>query len=86
MAQPSTLDVAWEANTMLAGLTILTIQIFPFALPLLVLTFAPLVVLAVAAALIAAPFVLPVLLVRWLWRRTGSRQRDPVNHHVDHPL
>ena len=57
------------------GLGILTFQLFPFALPLLVLVIGPLVPLAVVGVLLAAPVVLPIWLVRTV-RRARSRRRD----------
>jgi hypothetical protein len=61
-----TLDVA---NGLMAGLTVITVQLFPFALPLLVLCLAPLVLAGLALALVAAPIVIPVLLLRGILRR-----------------
>ena len=57
------------------GLGILTFQLFPFALPLLVLVIGPLVPLAVVGLLLAAPVVLPIWLARAV-RRARSRRRD----------
>jgi hypothetical protein len=72
-ASPSSADVATEANTLLAGLGILTIQIFPFALPLLLFVIAPLALAALAGALLAAPVVIPVWLARVVLRsRSGN--------------
>jgi uncharacterized RDD family membrane protein YckC len=65
-------DVAAEAGSLMAGLGILTIQIFPFSLPLLVLVVGPLVPLAVVGLLLAAPVVLSVWLVRVV-RRAAQR-------------
>jgi hypothetical protein len=57
-------DVA-DAGSMLAGgLGIITIQFFPFAVPLLVLVIGPLVLLTLPLLLLA----LPVLLLRWVFR------------------
>ena len=73
-AAPSSAEVVTEANSLLAGLGILTIQLFPLALPLLVLVIAPLALVAAAGALLAAPFVLPVWLARKVLRsRSGHR-------------
>jgi hypothetical protein len=74
-AASSSADVATELGGLSAGLGILTIQIFPFALPLLVLVVAPLALLAVAGLLLAIPFVLPVWLARTVLRGR-SRRRD----------
>jgi hypothetical protein len=68
MPAPSTADVASEANGLLTGLGILTIQIFPIALPLLVLVVAPLALLAVIGLLLAGILMLPVWLARIVFR------------------
>ena len=73
-------DVAAEANALSAGLGIITIQIFPFALPLLLLCIAPLLPLVVVGLLLAAIFYVPVKLVRWFTkgrrRSTDLRSRE----------
>ena len=61
----SAADLAATVGTLVVGLTTLTIQLFPFALPLIVLTIAPLAVLALAGLVLALPVVVPV----WLGRR-----------------
>jgi hypothetical protein len=67
-------DVVDQANALTAGLGILTLQIFPFALPALLLCIAPLLPLIVVGLLLAAIFYLPVKLVRWvLGRRLRPR-------------
>jgi hypothetical protein len=71
-AEPA--DVAAEAGSLMAGLGILTVQIFPFSLPLLILVVGPLLPLAVAGLLLAAPFLLPVWLARVV-RRSRARRR-----------
>lgn len=53
---------------MLAGLGLLTVQFFPLALPLLLLTIAPLAVLALPLLLLGAVVILPLRLVRRLLR------------------
>lgn len=68
---PSTADLAGELGAIAAGLGILTIQLFPFAMPLIVLVIAPLAVLAVACLLLALPILLPL----WLARRVLSALR-----------
>jgi hypothetical protein len=73
-ATPSPGDVAAEANTLLTGLGILTFQLFPIALPLLVLVIGPLALLAVVGLLVAAPLVLPLWLFR-MARRAWARRR-----------
>ncbi len=65
-------DVAGEATNLLAGLGILTIQLFPIALPLILLTLAPLVVLGLALALVALPLLIPF----WSARAIMSRARS----------
>jgi hypothetical protein len=75
-AGPSSADVATEANTLLAGLGILTFAIFPLALPgLLLFVVAPLALVAMVG-LLATPFVLPLWLARTV-RRSRSRRRSP---------
>ena len=71
---PSTTEVATEVNGLLAGLGILTVTLFPFALPAVLLVVAPLAVLALAGALLAIPFVVPLWLVRSLRRGRASRR------------
>jgi membrane protein implicated in regulation of membrane protease activity len=61
-------DVADAAGAILAGLGILTIQFFPFALPLLVLVIGPLLLLALPLVVLAAPLLLLRALVRRLRR------------------
>jgi hypothetical protein len=73
-AGPSSADLAAEANTLLTGLGIITIQIFPIALPLLLLVIAPLALVAIVGVLLAIPFVLPLWLAR-LVLRSRSRRR-----------
>ncbi len=62
--QPSPADVAMEVTSLSAGLGIVTIPLFPFALPGLLLVVGPLVPVALAAVLLAMPVVVPVWLVR----------------------
>jgi hypothetical protein len=68
---PSTTEAVTEVNGLLAGLGILTVTLFPFALPGLLLVVAPLAVLALAGALLAIPVVVPLWLFRTL-RRGGD--------------
>jgi hypothetical protein len=65
-------DLAGYLNT---GLGILTFQFFPFALPLLLLTFGPLVVLALPFLLIGGIVALPIWLVRRLAAAVRSTRR-----------
>jgi membrane protein implicated in regulation of membrane protease activity len=71
---PSPAEVADTAGGLAAGLGVITITFFPFALPLLVLVIAPLAVLALAGLLLALPILLPL----WLARRVlAARRRRP---------
>jgi hypothetical protein len=84
---PSPADLAGEVGMLVVGLTTLTIQIFPFALPLLILVIGPLAVLALAGLLLALPILVPL----WLARRLTAalrRRRDtrPVVPRHDHPI
>jgi hypothetical protein len=69
-------DVADAAGALGAGLGIVTIQFFPFAVPLLILAIGPLVVLALPLLLLA-----PLLLPLWLFRALRRRRRA----HPDRP-
>jgi hypothetical protein len=73
---PSAADIAGEAGGLIVGLTTLTIQIFPFALPLLILVIGPLAVLALAGLVLALPILLPLWLGRLALRALRSR-REP---------
>jgi hypothetical protein len=68
---PSAADLADRVGALAAGLGILTVPLFPFAIPLILLTIAPLAVLAVAGLLLALPILLPL----WLARRVLSALR-----------
>ena len=57
----SSADVAVEVSSLSVGLGILTMALFPFALPALVLL-APLALVPVAGTLLAAPILLPLWL------------------------
>lgn len=74
---------------LVVGLTTLTIQIFPFALPLLILVIAPLAVLAVAGLLLALPILVPILLARKLLpvlrRRPPRATVAPTMQHRSSP-
>jgi hypothetical protein len=61
-------DVLEEASTWLVGGGILTMALFPFAVPILLLT----ALLLLPLALLALPLALPVLALR-LIRRRGTR-------------
>jgi membrane protein implicated in regulation of membrane protease activity len=72
---PSTAEVAMETNALMTGLGILSFQLFPFALPLLVLVIVPLVPLAVVGLVLAVPVLVPLWIVR-TFRRDRSRRRE----------
>jgi membrane protein implicated in regulation of membrane protease activity len=70
-------DVADAAGALGAGLGIITIQLFPFAVPLLVLVIGPLALLALPVLLLGL-LALPVLMPLWLFRALRRRRRtDP---------
>jgi hypothetical protein len=78
---PDPIDLAGEAGALGTALGTLTFQLFPFALPLLILTFAPLVVLGLAGLVIALPIVLPLWLGRRVFRALRrDRESGPVVH------
>jgi hypothetical protein len=60
-----------EVCSLSVGLGILTMALFPFALPALVLL-APLALVAVAGALLAAPILVPLWLARNVRRRRSG--------------
>jgi hypothetical protein len=67
-----------ETTAWMVGLGIVTLAIFPFALPGIVLTIValvPLLLIGVAAALVVAIVALPILLVRSLGRRAIGAAR-----------
>ena len=72
---PSLADIAGVAGALVVGLTTLTIQIFPFALPLLILVIGPLAVLALAGLLLALPILVPLWLARKLLAVLRERRR-----------
>jgi hypothetical protein len=79
---PSVADLAGQAGALAVGLTTVTIQIFPFALPLLILVIGPLTVLALAGLLLAIPILLPLWLGRRALRALRSRSKsEPADHH-----
>jgi hypothetical protein len=73
-AAPSPADVAQEGSTLLAGFGILTIQIFPFALPLLVLVIGPFAPLALIVPPLVAIVILPLWLIRTIVRLLTRRR------------
>jgi hypothetical protein len=79
---PDPIDLAAEAGALGTALSTLTIQLFPFALPLLILVIGPLVLLGLVGLVIALPIILPLWLGRRAFRalRRGP-QAPPVAHH-----
>jgi hypothetical protein len=74
---PSAADLADRVGALSAGLGILTVPLFPLALPLILLTIAPLAVLAVAGLLLALPILLPLWLARRVMAALGRRRGRP---------
>jgi hypothetical protein len=76
---PSSAEVATEVNGLLVGLGILTMTLFPFALPGLLLALplallvAPLALVAVAVLLVAGILVLPLRVARVVLRSRSRR-------------
>ena len=56
-------EVISDGTDAITGLSMLTLQFFPFAIPALVLVIAPLALLAGAVLLIASPLLLPLWLI-----------------------
>ncbi len=79
--QPTT-ELLETASGFLVGAGILTMALFPLAIPmvaLLIVAALPLVVVAAAVAIVAAVLAAPVLLVRGAWRRLtpiAGRRRE----------
>jgi hypothetical protein len=67
-------DVAMEVASLSTGLGVVTMALFPFALPALVFL-APLALLPLAGLLLAAPILLPLWLVRRIRRHRSRRRR-----------
>jgi hypothetical protein len=61
-----------EVTNLSAGVGILALPLFPLLLPGLVLVVAPLALVAATGLLLAAPFLLPVLLVRIVMRTRAN--------------
>jgi nitrate/nitrite transporter NarK len=80
---PSATDLAGEAGGLLGGLGLITIALFPFAVPVLILVIGPLAVLALAGLVLALPILVPVWLFRVLRSRLRGRpQRQPVRRQA----
>jgi hypothetical protein len=77
MDQTRASDVADAGGMIVAGLGILTIQLFPFALPLLLLVIGPLALLALPLVILALPVLLPLWLFRALRRRRRAHPHGP---------
>jgi hypothetical protein len=74
----SATDLAGQAGALSTGLGILTIQVFPIAMPLLVLALGPVVLLAVVIGLLALPILIPVRLGRLALRALRGPPPQPV--------
>jgi hypothetical protein len=72
---PSPAEIATEVGALSVGLGALTLQLFPFALPLLVLVLAPLALLGAAGLLLAGIVVAPFWLARGVLRRLRRGRR-----------
>jgi hypothetical protein len=93
----SSTEILEGASTVLVGGGIVTMALFPLALPLIILTAAaavPLVLLAVASGVLVAAAALPILLVRSVVRAAvrarpprgaGERGRPSSRHRVSGP-
>jgi hypothetical protein len=76
---PSSAELTTEVSGLLTGLGILTMALFPIALPgLLLFVVAPLVFVAIAGLLLAIPLVLPFWLARFVVRSWSARRRSGV--------
>jgi hypothetical protein len=87
---PSTSEFASEAGGLLAGLGIITMTLFPFALPglvlalLLVLPALPLALVALVVWLLARLLLLPLRLVRTRLRRSPGSGADSLSEAHPH--
>jgi hypothetical protein len=79
---PSLAEVAERAGMLVVGLTTLTIQIFPFAVPVLILVIGPLAVLGLAGLLLALPILVPLWLGRKLVAILRGRRPEWAREHV----
>jgi hypothetical protein len=74
---PSAADLADEAGGLVVGLGLLTMTLFPFAVPLLILVIGPLAVVGLAVAVLAIPILLPLWLGRLALRALRGRREGP---------
>jgi hypothetical protein len=77
----SSADLAGEAGGLLVGLGVVTTALFPFAVPLLILTFGPLLPLAVLGLVLVLPILLPYWLGRLLLRALRRHPKGPAVAH-----
>jgi hypothetical protein len=85
--KPTAPDVVEEASAWAIGGGFVTFALFPFALPVLLLTVAfvlPFVLAGLAIALVLAVVAAPILLVRRL--TSAMDRRAPANSHPQTPL
>jgi hypothetical protein len=66
---PSPSELVSEIADLAGGLGILLLPLFPMALPCVGLVLVPLMLVSLLGALLALPFVAPLLLVRAIMRR-----------------
>jgi hypothetical protein len=84
---PTTSDLFEEASAWALGGGVLTFALFPFALPILLLTVAfvlPFALAGLAIALVVAVIAAPILLVRRL--RSAMDRGAPADRHTQTPL
>jgi hypothetical protein len=75
---PSNAEIADELSMWAVGGGIITVALFSFAVPLMLLTAVaalPLLLIALVPGLLIAAVALPILLVRGLWRRVSRALR-----------
>ena len=84
---PTASDVVEQASAWALGAGLITFTLFPFALPILLLTVAfvlPFVLAGLAIALVLSVVAAPILLVRRL--RSAMDRGGPANPHPQTPL
>jgi hypothetical protein len=67
-------ELLTEVSDLVVGLGIMTMAVAPFAIPVLVLVLAPLAIVGLLMAIVAAVAVPPVLLIRLRVRRQRDRR------------